>query len=679
MRGLAADPGARHPAMNALLRAVAAERRRRPRTLLAIAALALMGLSVLGARSIEHRVNRCAGGPRRLATAWDAARKQHLVDAFAATGQAYAPAMATRVVERLDAFGAAWQAEYTDACEATEVRGEQSEELLDARVACLDDRLSELRGLGDLFARADADLVRRSVRAASDLTSVASCADLRALAQPQRPPRDPATQARVEATRAELAHVRSQLRAGRYADGLREAQATGAAAQQIGYRPLEAEALYWLGAMQMKTGDARAAEATLVQAASAALAGHHGRVAAQSWIDLLALAKQPDRRTQREEWSRYADAALEALGPEPDLRALQQLHLGNAALEAARLADAQAAYEKALAIWRDLQGPTSPRIADCLAQLGQVLEEQARLPEALHAAEEALALRRSIYGDEHPDVATAIENRASVLLDQGKLDEALAGFQDSLGIRQRTLGPDHPNVAAAFNQLGIVYRRLGRYDDSKAAYERALAIKEKRSGSDSLDYANSLGNLANLAGTRGDLDEALRLHSRVLEIRQRKLGPDHPLTGDTTVNVAIAHNLLAVKKTGAAATAEYEAALAYDARALAIYQKAYGPRHPSVAAVLCSMGEIRLDMKQPAAAIAPLEQALPIARESDGDPGSKAHVLLTLGRALWDGSRDHRRAVALGEEALALVRGKPGTDAKGEVRDAEGWLAAHHR
>jgi hypothetical protein len=35
--------------------------------------------------------------------------------------------------------------------------------------------------------------------------------------------------------------------------------------------------------------------------------------------------------------------------------------------------------------------------------------------------------------------------------------------------------------------------------------------------------------------------------------------------------------------------------------------------------------------------------------------------------------------VAVGEEALALARGKPGTCAKSQVRDAEGWLADHHR
>ena len=44
----------------------------------------------------------------------------------------------------LDQYAVDWSNQYKDACEATRVRGEISEDVLDLRMACLGDRLKEL-------------------------------------------------------------------------------------------------------------------------------------------------------------------------------------------------------------------------------------------------------------------------------------------------------------------------------------------------------------------------------------------------------------------------------------------------------------------------------------------------------------------------------------------------------
>ena len=72
---------------------------------------------------------------------------------------------------------------YTDACEATHVRGEQSAEVLDLRMACLNERLGNARALSDVFATADGKVVENAVSAAAALPSLDRCADVAAAAR----------------------------------------------------------------------------------------------------------------------------------------------------------------------------------------------------------------------------------------------------------------------------------------------------------------------------------------------------------------------------------------------------------------------------------------------------------------------------------------------------------------
>ena len=69
-----------------------------------------------------------------------------------------------RVEGHLDAYADAWVAARTDACEATH-RGEQSPALLDLRMACLDERRTQLNATVEELAHADAKLVGFVVRA----------------------------------------------------------------------------------------------------------------------------------------------------------------------------------------------------------------------------------------------------------------------------------------------------------------------------------------------------------------------------------------------------------------------------------------------------------------------------------------------------------------------------------
>jgi len=95
----------------------------------------------------------------------------------------------TRVAPQLDDYAARWRAAHADACEATHVRHEQPEALMDARMSCLEDRRRGLRALVRALEEADAAVVERAVSAVGALPPIEPCADpdyVRAQALPRQ-------------------------------------------------------------------------------------------------------------------------------------------------------------------------------------------------------------------------------------------------------------------------------------------------------------------------------------------------------------------------------------------------------------------------------------------------------------------------------------------------------------
>ena len=95
------------------------------------------------------------------------------------------------------------------------MRGEQSAEVLDLRMACLASAWRRA-ALGDVLAGADAQVVDNAVAAASALPPLAA-APTSVLRAVVKPPDDPATRARVEALREDVAKVKALAASGQCA------------------------------------------------------------------------------------------------------------------------------------------------------------------------------------------------------------------------------------------------------------------------------------------------------------------------------------------------------------------------------------------------------------------------------------------------------------------------------
>ena len=108
--------------------------------------LALMAAAAFGAQRLNPAGARvCAGGAERVARALGpepARRGGARVHGDRKPARSHRPG--ERLTTLLDRYAARWADMYTEACEATQVRGEQSAEVLDLRMECLNQRLSSV-------------------------------------------------------------------------------------------------------------------------------------------------------------------------------------------------------------------------------------------------------------------------------------------------------------------------------------------------------------------------------------------------------------------------------------------------------------------------------------------------------------------------------------------------------
>ena len=80
----------------------------------------------------------CQDASAQFDEVWNPPLQEQIRQAFVATGLSYAEDTWERVLRRLDVYGGKWSAMHEETCAATLIRGEQSPELMDLRMACLD-------------------------------------------------------------------------------------------------------------------------------------------------------------------------------------------------------------------------------------------------------------------------------------------------------------------------------------------------------------------------------------------------------------------------------------------------------------------------------------------------------------------------------------------------------------
>jgi serine/threonine protein kinase len=489
LRGLRPTVGERYPSMGDLLDALGknpATLRRKVAVTVAGAVLPIALLFGIRQSLADHRAV-CGGGPAKLAGVWELTRPgepapprhARVKNAFLHTGKSYAAEVHATVARVLTGYAQNWANMYEEACEATQLRGEQSAEVLDLRMSCLQERLGGLRALTDVFSEANGEVVENAVSAANALAPLDRCADVTLLRAVVRPPEDPVTRAKVAELRRRLAELKARSDAGRWKEVLKAAQATEAEARAIGYQPLVAEILVLEGLAYGRSNDAKTAEKMLVEAFQAADAYRHDEVRATAATELVyVFGYQEGQFEEAERWSGTAEAVLQRVGGHELLRAWQLNNIGTVRGLQGHLEAAMQAEQRSLALKEKALGPDHPDVGISEGNISVELTGLSRNQEALAHVDRAVTLIENGLGAGHPLLATQLNNRGEILNALGRRREARSSFERAQVIWERELGLDDRNLAYALTGIGITY--LGEDDPSSALapLERAYKIRE---------------------------------------------------------------------------------------------------------------------------------------------------------------------------------------------------------
>ncbi len=412
------------------------------------------------------------------------------------TGKSYAADVYETVTRALTKYAQSWSSMYRETCEATHVRHEQSEDVSDLRMSCLQDRLAGFRALTDVFTDATGEVVENAVSATNALASLDRCADVPTLRAVIRPPDDQATATKVEQMRRRLADLKARLDAGRWKEALAEGPKVVAQARSVQYKPVLAEALALLGKIDSKANEQREGEKNFLEAFAVADASRHDEVRAEVAEQLVyVVGYQEGRVNEAHIWQEIATAIMSRLGGHDLLHA-----------------------------W-------------LLNDVACVLDLQHRYPEAIRAATEAIEIKRRALGAQHPDVAISEINLAIVLQEGGRSEEALEHIKHALTVMVKGLGSGHPDVAMTLTNEGEILDALGRHREARSTLEDARRTWERELGPESLPVGHVLTDIGISYLADADPAKALVPLESAYEIRKLR-EPEPARRADTTFALA---------------------------------------------------------------------------------------------------------------------------------------------
>jgi tetratricopeptide (TPR) repeat protein/tRNA A-37 threonylcarbamoyl transferase component Bud32 len=485
VRGLSENPGDRWPSMDAVADELIRDRGR-PKRYAAItlgAALLLGGVAVVASQG-SNAAALCADMERHLAGIWGEPEQQAAQNAILETGVSYAADTWSRTQAALDDYLSRWVEARKDACEATNVHGEQSDEMLDLRMNCLDECLRQARELVGVLSNADEDVVEHAAVAAISLPRLERCDERDALIAGATAAPTPSQVEAVDELTSRLSQIHALRSTGRYDEALALMPAILTDAEAVAYAPTVGEVQLAYGILLAQTGKHEDGEERLENAYFIAERNQLTDLAARAAGELVVVVGRSQQRiSDGRRWVRHALADAEATS-NPEVR------------------------------------------ADLHSSVGRFLHNSGDFDEAIQHHEAAISALESLWGEDHLRVAHAYHDLGATHRTAGSLDEARKYIDRAAGIWEARLGRDHPTFANSLNFRGLIAAAEGDDEAATRLYTDAAKIYEKLG--DPLRQAYPINNLAEICSKQGDLRCAREKHEKAIALWQQATGPDSP-------------------------------------------------------------------------------------------------------------------------------------------------------
>ncbi len=283
---------------------------------------------------------------------------------------------------------------------------------------------------------------------------------------------------------------------------------------------------------------------------------------------------------------------------------------------------AQADYQRALAIYQKVEGPSNRDVATLLNDMGTALDHTGQLDAAQSYFERSLAMRIQLDGPSSPELIPMRTNLAYIAYAKKDFSGAAEQLRQELALAKQVYGPNHPFVSKITNNLGGVLFTEKKYAEAESYYAQALALNRKLLGNQHPEIALDLANIAEARDARGDLAGAERSYRQALAILQGKV----PETDIRWRFVATNLGSVLVREGGATRLRQAEPLLR---AALAADQKALKPGAWDIADAESELGACLLGERRYAAAAPLLAGSFPTLRAQLG-----AHDPVNVSRAL---------------------------------------------
>jgi tetratricopeptide (TPR) repeat protein len=471
-RGLSEDPQARWPSLEALLDELApASRRGWIYAAFAAAVLATTAIVVIATRpAAPSLVDARKAGERKIAEAWGPPQRERLRAGFIASKEPTAAERATAVAGVFDSYRSDWLAQREDAWIATHVRGEQSVELLEKRLDCLNRLADSMGEMVTLFAQPLPAEVKRAPDLAKRLEPLAICKNLsRLVAKSLAPSSKAGHDAALTLRQLEVLQL-----LGRHGEAVQRAEALVEQTGALDDPMLHARARYNLGVALHNAGKfERAAEVLRLAVQDAAAIRDHYMVAS-AWLRLVGLVGlelgKPEAAAELEPAAR---AAVAQAGDDPRQLAELSFTLGLVAYGRGDLQSARDHMRDARERRIKLHGPDHPFVASVEANLAAMLTGLGELDEATRVLDHARAAALKALGDKHPLVAQIELNRADVAAHRKDFTSAETSLRVALEIDLAVRGPVHPETIKKRDLLAQALREQGKLAEARAELEHA--------------------------------------------------------------------------------------------------------------------------------------------------------------------------------------------------------------
>jgi len=620
-RGLSARPQERWPSMTALLEELDAVRTRRRRLSSVLVGGALLGATAWTAASAaQSEPEPCQQGPDQLESIWSPSIEEGLRDAMLSTGLDYAPRVAEDAAATLDRYAADWTSSYTDNCQATHVRHEQSAEAMDLRMSCLSRARAGMSQVIELLSSGKPATIDRAYALVGGLTPLSPCDDPVVLRTEAPLPADPDEAEAVVSARRKLAEIEVTARAGLIDNAASELDKLTASTSGLDEVSLQLEIEVLRGRLLGAQGKTEEAADSLVATVPRALSAGLRRMASRATTQLIYTVGNAQRRHDAAEvWVAVAEGLVGAPDATLPERAAFYNHRGTLRASQLRPAEAEADYRIALDLYEQYRGP------------GHINDV-------------------SIY-----------ENIAGALYNQGKLEESEALMRRSMAIESDVWGTRHPNVIKSRLNLALLVQALDRLEEAEQLLRDGLRDSEAELGPAHNTTTSGMIALVMVLQLQERLPEATELMRTVVARHIEARGEDHLATSQTRIDLA---RLLLDQD-------DYEGAEVAVRRGLAGLAS-LGEDHVDVLSARVVLADVIRSGGRPADAVPIYEGVL--ARWSETKPNSPqwADVAFRLAKALRL-TQSTGRAVELARAAMAVERG-PGGDSK-QVETIEAWLA----